>query len=368
VHLYLHIPFCRRICPYCGFYKHTPGNLANRAFVDAILAEARVRIEQQGDLLSSPFHTVFFGGGTPSLLSPAHLRRLCEGLREIVDLDAVEEWTLEANPATFTLEKARLMRELGIDRVSLGVQSFQPALLGTLGRDHSPEEAVAAFRMLRDAGFENLSLDLIFSVPGQDLSLWQADLEAALALEPEHLSAYNLTYEEDTEFLRRHARGELDSDEDRDASLFRLAMDLLESRGYEHYEISNYARPGRESLHNRAYWSGADYLGLGPGAVSTLGRHRWKTLPDTAAYVRAVLDGGEVRTEAETLDDAALRLERLALQLRTREGIPRELVPPEDAPGLARLVEAGWLEERGARLALTREGRALADSIATELS
>ncbi|HRQ91175.1 MAG TPA: radical SAM family heme chaperone HemW, partial [Bacteroidia bacterium] len=286
MHLYLHIPFCHHICPYCGFYKHKPGKLANREFVDALLTEA----ERRSPDGFAP-ETVYFGGGTPSLLSPTLLARLIRGLAERIDLSQVREWTLEANPATFDLEKAQLMRELGADRISLGVQSFQPSVLATLGRDHTAAEAAEAFYLLREAGFENLSVDLMFSIPGQDLALWQADLAAALALGPEHVSAYNLTYEEDTEFLDRHRQGELDTDEDRDADLFYAALDTLTGSGYRHYEISNYAKPGFESRHNHAYWSGAEYLGLGPGAVSTTGRERSKTLPDTSAYVRAVKAG-----------------------------------------------------------------------------
>lgn len=377
MHLYLHIPFCHRICPYCAFYKHRPGRLANEAFVDALLAEARLRTRELADEQRAP-ETVYFGGGTPSLLNRKLLERLCRGLGEIFDLDAVSEWTLEANPSTFDLAKARTFLDCGIDRVSLGVQSFDPATLATLGRDHSPGEAAEAFHCLREAGCDNVSIDLMFSVPGQDGESWRRDLETAATLEPEHLSAYNLTYEEDTEFLERHRRGELDADEGRDASLFHEAMDFLESAGYRHYEISNYARPGCESRHNRAYWNGADYLGLGPGAVSTLADRRWKTLPDTAAYVAAMQSSKEVRTERETLSAADQRLERIALLLRTREGIPASLVerPASDEKDgkddhgtpVATLIEEGFVEEADGRLRLTREGKALADPIAGMLA
>lgn len=360
VHLYLHIPFCHRICPYCGFYKHTPGRLANRAFVDAILTEA----ERRAPAGMAP-ETVFFGGGTPTLLSPSLLDRLLRGLHDRLDLSQVREWTIEANPATFDPAKALLMRGLGVDRISLGVQSFQPTILETLGREHSGAEAIAAFRILRQAGFENLSVDLIFSVPGQDLALWQADLDTALSLSPEHLSIYNLTYEEGTDFLSRHQRGELDADEDRDADLFEAAIDRLEGSGYGHYEISNYARPGFESLHNQAYWAGADYLGLGPGAVSTLGGERSRTLPDTAAYVRAVEAGLDTRREIELLGEAERRLETFAMRLRTREGVPLDWIATPDP--LESLTQEGLVEQRGPHLVLTRKGKALADPIAAAL-
>ncbi len=361
MHLYLHIPFCHHICPYCGFYKHKPGRLANREFVDAILAEAVKRSEGERHAPK----TVYFGGGTPTLLSPILLERLMLGLAGHFDLSSVTEWTLEANPATFDLEKAKLMRALGADRISLGIQSFQSGVLTTLGRDHSPTDAIQAYETLRTAGFENVSIDLMFSIPGQNTSLWQADLEQAVALAPQHFSAYNLTYEEDTDFLTRHQSGELDTNEDRDADLFYQAIDFLEANAYAHYEISNYALPGRESHHNRSYWAGSDYLGLGPGAVSTMNGHRWKTLPDTAAYVRAALADFDTRTDIEILTDEDRRTEAIALRLRTREGVPVELLPSRDP--LASLIEQGFVTEQRGFITLTRAGKALADPIAGEL-
>lgn len=361
MHLYLHIPFCHHICPYCGFYKHKPGNLANRDFVDAILTEARLRTAGGQP---AP-ETVYFGGGTPSLLSPALLERLMKGLAGPFDLSHVREWTIEANPATFDFEKASLMRDLGADRISLGVQSFQPGTLKTLGRDHSPAEAITAYEILRQAGFRNISIDLMFSIPGQTPGLWQADLDQAVLLQPDHFSAYNLTYEEDTEFLTRHQSGDLDTDEDRDADLFYQAIDFLEASGYGHYEISNYARAGFESQHNRSYWAGADYLGLGPGAVSTINGQRWKTLPDTAAYVSASQGGFDTRTDIEILSDEDRRTEAIALRLRTREGLPMTLLPSLDP--LESLVQQGLVEYMEGNLVLTRAGKALADPIAAEL-
>ena len=361
MHLYVHIPFCHHICPYCGFYKHTPGKLANAEFIEAILTEA----QRHQESVTAPIQTVYFGGGTPSLLSPTHLESLCRGLADPLDLSQVEEWTLEANPATFDFAKAQLMRELGVTRVSLGTQSFDPETLLTLGRDHSPTDAMEAFETLRDAGFENVSIDLMFSIPGQSMASWQRDLDQAVALQPNHISAYNLTYEEDTEFLTRHQSGELDTDEDRDADLFYTALDLLEENGFSHYEISNYAQPGFESKHNQAYWNGAGYLGLGPGAVSTLGIERWTTLADTAAYVRAAKGGIDTRTNIEILTDEDLRLERIALLLRTREGLPTEFLA-EPNP-VESLTQQGLVIEQTGFIRLTRAGKALADPIAAAL-
>ena len=360
VHLYVHIPFCHHICPYCGFYKHKPGKLANRDFIEAILAEAESRA---GHAPLAP-RTIYFGGGTPSLLSPTHLELLCRGLGQHFDLSKVEEWTLEANPATFDVAKAQLMRQLGVNRISLGVQSFDADTLQVLGRDHSSADAIDAFETLREAGFDNVSIDLMFSVPGQDPARWKHDLDAAIALQPEHISAYNLTYEEDTEFLERHEAGELDGDEDRDADLFHDAIDTLEAAGFRHYEISNYARPGFESRHNRAYWTGNDYLGLGPGSVTTWKGDRWKTLPDTAAYVKAARSGLDTRTSIERLSEEDRRVEAVALRLRMREGLEESLV---DSGRVESLVAQGLVKRVDGRIVLTRHGKALADPIAVDL-
>jgi len=326
LHLYLHIPFCHHICPYCGFYKHKPGRLANAEFAET---------KKRSDGKPLVPETVYFGGGTPTLLSASLLERLITGLREVFDLSHVQEWTVEANPATFDLKKASRIRALGPDRISLGIQSFQTEVLKTLGRDHSPIDAIEAYETLREAGFENISIDLMFSIPGQSPFHWQSDLEQAVSLGPNHFSAYNLTYEEDTEFLTRHRKGELDTNEDRDADLFYQSIDFLESAGYRHYEISNYD-------------------GL-----------RWKTLPDTAAYVRASQSGLDTRTDIEVLTAEDRRIESIAMQLRTAKGIPTGLLPRPNP--LESLIEQGLVREQDGVIFLTRTGKALADPIAAEL-
>ena len=364
--LYLHIPFCHRVCPYCSFYKHTPGATPIPRFIDALLAEARHRVPEASDRI----RTLYFGGGTPSMLSPSHLRRLFEGLGEIIDLDALEEVTLEANPATFDTAKAVLFRELGVRRVSLGIQSFAPHVLGTLGREHDPDQAAESVRILREAAMPSVNVDLMFSVPGLSLEDWRSTLETAIALEPDHLSAYNLTYEEDTAFLELLKKGDLDTDEDRDAEQFHLAHDLLTSAGFDHYETSNYARPGHHSLHNRGYWRGDDYLGLGPSAVSTLpttgsAALRTTNVADTDRYVRMIESLGHAAVEQEALSEPQLRIERIALLLRTSEGIPLDWVTDGDRE---RFVDAGFAAVSDDRLVLTRKGAALVDPIAAELA
>ncbi len=360
--LYLHIPFCHRVCPYCSFYKHTPGQTPIGSFVDAIAKEAAHRL---------PAHpaprTLYLGGGTPSMLSPTHLTRLFDSLHLLIDFSKLDEVTLEANPATFDLAKAELFRDLGVTRVSLGIQSFVPHVLKTLGREHGPEQASESVHILRAAGLRSINIDLMFSIPGQSKQDWESTLRHAVSLQPDHISAYNLTYEEDTAFFESLRRGEMKESEDDDAEHFHLADDLLTTAGFDHYETSNYARPGHLSSHNRGYWHGEDYLGLGPSAVSTLRGTRFRNIADTARYVSQVNSIGHALGESEALDDEALRLERIALGLRTKEGIPLVLLSPDSRARAVHLAAEGLAHLTDERLILIHHGRALVDPIAAEL-
>ncbi|NNC90391.1 MAG: radical SAM family heme chaperone HemW [Akkermansiaceae bacterium] len=362
VHVYVHIPFCHRICPYCSFYKHTPGDTDLGAFLDALVAEARARGAGRPAVT-----TLYLGGGTPSMLSPTHLRRLFEGLRAALEVSADAEVTLEANPATFTARTAAVFRDLGVTRVSLGAQSFHPAHLATLGREHGPHDIVESVQLLRSAGLPSINIDLIFSIPGQSLRDWEESLDAALALGPDHLSAYNLTYEEDTAFFESFRSGRFRDDPDLDAAMFTTAEERLAGRGFEHYETSNYARPGHRSRHNRAYWTGADYLGLGPSAVSTLEGERTRNIPDTARYIDMISKLGHAAGEAERIGPEEFRLERLALLLRTAEGVPTRYLAGLDPARIAQLVEDGLAETGDDRLRLTGRGPLLVDSVVDHL-
>ena len=358
--LYLHIPFCHRVCPYCSFYKHTPGDTPIGSFVDALAAETKSRITENP-------RTIYLGGGTPSMLSPGHLTRLFTALHHAVDFSKLDEVTLEANPATFDNAKAKLFRELGVTRVSLGIQSFTPHVLEILGREHSVAQASEAVSILREAGVPSVNIDLMFSIPGQSKADWQKTLQHAISLEPDHISAYNLTYEEDTAFFESLRRGEMRESEDHDAEFFHLADELLTAAGFDHYETSNYARPGHHSSHNQGYWRGEDYLGLGPSAVSTLGSIRSKNVPDTARYVAQITAIGNALAESETLDAEARRLERIALGLRTRDGISLDLLSPAYIARARNLTDEGLARIEGDRLVLIHHGRALVDPIAAEL-
>jgi oxygen-independent coproporphyrinogen-3 oxidase len=332
-------------------------------FIDALLAEARARLP---GCPVAP-RTLYLGGGTPSMLAPGMLRRLFRGLAECIDCGRLEEVTLEANPATFGLAKARLFRECGVTRVSLGIQSFSAEVLRALGREHDPAQARASVAVLRRAGIPEVNIDLMFSVPGQTADDWRATLDETLALRPEHISAYNLTYEEDTAFFEALRAGAVGTDEDRDATMFQLAHEALTAAGYDHYETSNYARDGRFSRHNRWYWRGEDYLGLGPSAVSTVAGVRETNVADTAAYITMVRSLGRAAVSAESLDPAARRIERIAMGLRTSEGIDLGWLEPEARLRADHLVREGLARIADGKFVLCGRGRALVDPIAAEL-
>jgi oxygen-independent coproporphyrinogen III oxidase len=307
--------------------------------------------------------TIFFGGGTPTALTTAQLETLLGGFRAQLDLTELREWTFEANPGSVSERKARLLRDAGVNRISLGVQSFDDGLLQLLGREHSVVQAEASFDLLRRTGFANLNIDLMFGLPGQTLAQWESTLRRAIALGPDHISAYCLTYEEDTEFFLRHARGEFRADPEADADFFTVAGELLGKAGFEQYEVSNYARPGFESVHNRAYWSGQNYLGLGPSAVSTTGLRRWQNVSDYRTYADRLLAGQSASTGDEVLTSQMKRSESIALSLRTNWGVPAEWV--KDQPNeIKEFVRLGLMLPKGKRYVLTSKGRFLVDSVA----
>ncbi len=307
--------------------------------------------------------TIFFGGGTPTALSTAKLDHLLGGFRRHLDLSRQTEWTIEANPGSVSSRKAALLQQLGVTRVSLGVQSWDDDLLGLLGREHNSAQAEESFHILRQAGLTNVNIDLMFGLPGQSLAQWEATLERTIALRPEHVSAYCLTYEEDTEFFLRHARGELQQDDANDARFFESAIRILEGSGYRQYEISNYALPGYESTHNRGYWSGDDYLGIGPSAFSTVGDTRWQNVCDYRNYSDRILKGESIVVSTETLSAKTKRAEQIAFGLRTRIGVPVDWLTswPNECKEFA---ELGLLSEENERFVLTQKGKLLADSVA----
>ncbi|HYJ05653.1 MAG TPA: radical SAM family heme chaperone HemW [Chthoniobacterales bacterium] len=368
-HLYVHIPFCARICPYCAFYKERADSSQTQRFCEALLRELEAvgpklepaRPRAAGFQLQPK--TIFFGGGTPTALTTAQLEFLLGGLRERLDLTRLVEWTVEANPGSVSPRKAALLRKMGVNRISLGVQSWDEELLKLLGREHNAAQAEASFQIFREAGFTNVSIDLMFGLPGQTLAQWEADLAKTIALQPDHISTYCLTYEEDTEFFLRHAKGEFREDPESDARFLESAMRMLQAAGFEHYEVSNYARPGFESAHNRGYWAGHDYLGIGPSAFSTVDLTRWQNVCDYRAYSDRVLIGSSAIASTEILTPAMKRTEKIALSLRTGNGIPSDEL--SQWPNESReFVDLGLLREAGGNYVLTPRGKLLADSVA----
>jgi oxygen-independent coproporphyrinogen-3 oxidase len=353
-HLYVHTPFCAKVCPYCAFHVHLGGAERQREFVAALRQEWR----RARDEFPLALETIYFGGGTPSILSAELFAQLA---RELPAGRSFAEFTLEVNPATVTPEKAKAWRAAGVNRISLGAQSFDAGMLQLLGRRHTPEDIAPTCALLRDHGFANINLDLMFALPGQGEETWETTIRAALACRPDHISAYALTYEEDTPFFEKLQRGEWHQDEAREIAMFERTRDLLGAAGLVDYEISNFARPGFESRHNLAYWRGADYLGLGPSACSTIGASRWKNIPDTRAYQERIARRESVREEQEKIDADTRARERIMFGLRMREGVARDAF---DQTRLHTLETDGLAVEEEGRVRLTRRGQLVADSVA----
>ena len=327
--IYIHIPFCRRKCIYCDFFSVGERLADWPRLVDALLAEARERIPS-GASLSRSSYSLYIGGGTPSLLPPAEFRRLSQGLLEMLP-SAPVEFTVEVNPDDVTELSARLWRECGVDRVSMGVQSLVDTELRLIGRRHDSATARKAFSILR-SHFANISLDLMFGLPEQTLDSLAHTLEGFIGMAPEHISAYSLMYEERTALTRMRDSGRIaEAPEDRSVEMFRMINARLAEAGWEQYEISNYARPGRRSIHNSNYWQGRPYIGLGPGAHSYDGLStRRANLPDLKTYLSCYAPCPSPNPsspttapfELEQLSDNDLREEMIMTRLRTREGLP----------------------------------------------
>lgn len=366
-HIYVHVPFCGRRCSYCDFSIAVRRTVPVARYVDNVIRELVERREK----LSTSLRTIYLGGGTPSKLGGAGVADLLHRLREFAGVEGSAtspmEVTLEANPEDVSVEAVAAWRAAGVNRVSLGVQSFDPEVLRWMHRGHSPAEAEAAVRLIREGGIGAISLDLIFAIPDRvGAGRLASDLERALQLEPTHLSVYGLTVEPRTPLGRWTARGAVEeAPEERYAEEFLLAHAQLTAAGFEHYEVSSYARPGHRAVHNAAYWSGAPYLGLGPSAHGFDGQvRRW----NTAAYAewsdqvdRGIdpIGGSEVIGPAERLAEAVY------LGLRTIDGLVRRA---EDEDCIASWIEAGWGRRVGDRLVLTPDGWLRLDALAAALT
>lgn len=373
---YLHIPFCTVRCGYCDFNTYTSTELRGAKqedYASTLISEialARRVLDDAGAL--RPMDTVFFGGGTPTLLPAGDLARMLEAATSSFGLAEGAEVTVEANPDTVTDAVARTLADAGVTRMSVGMQSAVPHVLAALDRTHRPENVRTAVAAAKDAGLA-VSVDLIYGAPGESLADWEASLDAALALEPDHISAYALIIEDGTKLARQIRRGEVPTpDDDLQADMYELADARLADGGFDWYEVSNWARtPDRRSRHNLAYWRGSDWWGFGPGAHSHVAGLRWWNVKHPAAYAQRLAASESPAAGTERPDDASRTLERILLLSRIREGIAIDEIPRANRNRVAGLMADGLVDPATAlqgRIQLTLRGRLLADAVVRELT
>lgn len=369
--IYVHIPFCVGKCPYCSFNSRPtrPGDI--EPYLVALREEIALRLAA-GDAAD----TLYFGGGTPTILEPAQLAALIRDLAARLAVAEGAEITVEANPDTLAPDHLAQLREAGCNRLSIGVQSFDDAILITLGRNHNAARAVKAIEDARRAGWQNVSIDLIYGVPGQSVRQWVGTLERAVALGPEHISAYCLTVEDPSEFHCRQAAGEvIGVGEDAELEMHAAAREMLCAVGYEHYEISNFALPGRRCRHNEKYWRGEDYIGLGAGAHSSVGGVRWANAGTVEDYTDMLRRGAAPVAYAERLAARRGMDEGLTLALRTADGADLASLSARYGRDawvqyrmiICELARAGLAVSEGSRLGLTEKGMALANEVAVRV-
>ena len=369
--IYIHIPFCKQRCNYCAFYSTTLYNIRER-YVDALCKEILMRKEYAA---SAPIETIYFGGGTPSTLTMEQLQRICDTVYATHSVLPAAEVTIECNPDDLTPEFLTQLRRLPFNRISMGVQSFNDTQLKRLGRRHNADKARQAVKNAREAGYDNISIDLIFALPGSTLSDWEHDLESAIALRPDHLSAYNLTYEEGTPLHRALERGDCtELSEEENAEQFQMLITKLKEAGYRHYEISNFALPGRESRHNSSYWNDTPYIGIGAAAHSYNGTSRQWNIADIKEYIEGVESdapnlGIEELTEEERYNDTILT------RLRTAKGLPLAWMKERFCEKLynyllrsaEKEIALGNLKKENGSLSLTEKGIFISDAVIREL-
>lgn len=371
--IYEHVPFCVATCDFCAFYQRKPHGDDFARYLEGVEAEWRTYPE------ALPVQTVFWGGGTPGMLGPRELTELGRGVLARCGAGRPVEWSVEMAPALVTERKLAALRDLGVNRISLGVQSFQEGLLEKLGRQHTREEVFRGYERVRAAGFANVNLDLIVAIPGQDRAALQEDLEQAVALGPDHLSTYCLTFEEDTALFVRLAEGKVRIDREGEAERYREAWEFLEGAGYGQYEVSNFARPGKECIHNINTWRMGSWIGLGPAASSQWRGQRWTNVPDLERWRAGLEAGRPERVEAMAVDEAVLAADALVFGLRMNAGVDwagwRARFTGCAAAWGVRLeafwedaAEEGLLEPDWRRsLRLSLRGRLVADRIGVEI-
>ena len=366
---YIHVPFCVHRCGYCNFALVADRGDLVEPYLDALSVELG-NLEHPREV-----NTLYFGGGTPTYLPPVQLSRLCQSALNWHPLATGYEWTVEANPGDLDQQRVELLASLGVNRLSLGAQSFRAEKLKLLERDHDQADIRRTVEIARQAGMR-VSVDLIFAAPGENLKEWKADLEAAISLEPEHISTYGLTFERGTTFWNRLEKKELASvPEELEREMYLLAIDELSSAGFLHYEISNFSQPGEQSRHNEVYWSGDGYFAAGPGAARYVDGVRETNHRSTTTYLKRVLNGDSPVAEREELDSEQRARERLIFGLRRLVGVERSsflsrtgyTIDTLAGKQIAQFVELGLLEDNGQTIRLSREGLLVSDSLWPEL-
>lgn len=366
--MYVHVPFCAKTCDFCAFYQIKPDARAIERYLTGVAQELALIP------LSPKPTTIFWGGGTPGLLMADELARLGELVRARSDA-SLEEWSVELAPSSVTAERLHVLKELGVTRVSLGVQSFQPALLDALGRQHTRERIFRAYDLIRKVGFGSVNLDLIFAIPGQELDAWLADVRQAVHLAPDHLSTYCLTFEEDTALWVKLSKGKVKLDSEREAQLYERTWTELEAAGYGQYEISNFSRPGKMCKHNLNTWRMQSWVGVGPSAASQQGGWRGTNVADLDLWAQQINQGQRMVEDRAALTPQLLVEDALIFGLRMNEGVDfrwlKQRLPaapwPEVESLAARLVESDLAIWSGDRLRLTLRGRLVADAIGSEI-
>lgn len=369
--IYLHIPFCKTRCIYCDFYSTTHSELKTR-YVQALCNELKMR---KGYLKGEKIETVYFGGGTPSQLGREEFLLIFDAMQEQYGLDDCREITLEANPDDLSAEYLKMLAGLPFNRISMGVQTFDDATLGLLKRRHNASQAIEAVKKCREAGFNDISIDLIYGLPGETTERWERDLQQAIGLNVEHISAYHLTYEEGTPIYTMLQKRQLQEvDEEASVRFFSMLIDQLKTAGYEHYEISNFCRPGMHSHHNTSYWKGIPYMGCGPSAHSFDGNTREWNIASINEYMEGIEQGTRV-FETETRDKTTAYNEFIITSVRTMWGIPLQKLEQTYGQELLQycckmadsFLKSGKLMEENGYLRLTREGIFISDSIMRDL-
>ena len=369
--IYVHIPFCKQRCSYCAFYSTTLYNI-KESYVDALCKEIAMRKDYAGNV---HIGTIYLGGGTPSTLSMEQLQKICDTIYATYPVSDTAEVTIECNPDDLTPDFLALLKRLPFNRISMGVQSFNDTQLKRLGRRHDAEKARQAVKNAREAGYDNISIDLIFALPGSTIADWEHDLDSAIALHPDHLSAYNLTYEEGTPMHRALERGDFtELSEEENVGQFQMLITKLKEAGYRHYEISNFALPGRESRHNSSYWNDTPYIGCGAAAHSYNGTSRQWNIADIREYIKGV-ENGIPNFEIEELTEEERYNDTILTRLRTAKGIPLEWMKEKFNDRLNRYLQQmaekeialGNLKDVDGHLSLTEKGIFISDAVIREL-